>query len=172
MIIKGDTIVEFLVGEGEDYKGRTFASMLNWSDEQLEQCHDQVQWMFPLHEESKHASTYPVVDKALIDKIKSNRTIHIDIAHNLLKAKDRFESFYGIGDYEDVDKQRKWCRNHNHNLLRVTRIIRCLRLFGLTDAAKDFHNKVTAVGKYFGISDVTLQYWDRALNDNVWDSLQ
>ena len=168
MIVSGQIIIDFLEGKAEDYKGRTFASMLEWTDEQLEQCHDQVQWMFPLHEESKHAYTYPIVDKDIIEKAKQSEVIR----GNLLLAKDRFEKFYGIGEYNDVDKQRRWCRGRNHNLLRVTRIIRCLRLFGLEKEAQDFWSKCMRVGHALGISKVTMDYWDHAMDDDIWETLQ
>lgn len=168
MIIRGDSIISFLEGKTEDYKGRTFTSMLEWTNDQLEYCHDQVQWMFPLHEESKHANTYPIVDKDVVEKTKNS----LEVRNNLRLAKDRFERFYGFGPYEDRDIQRKWCKDHNHNLLRVTRILRCLRLFGLEDEAFDFYRKAYAVGQRLGISNITLDYWDKAMNDDVWESLQ
>ena len=46
------TIADFLSGETQDYKGRTYKNILECNDTVMEQCHDQVQWMFPLHEES------------------------------------------------------------------------------------------------------------------------
>ena len=168
MIIRGDSIIEFLRGRVGDYKDRTFASMLEWTDKDLENCHDQVQWMFPLHEESQHANTYPIVDKDVIDKAKQ----YPEIKDNLRLAKDRFERFYAIGAYEDRDIQRKWCRDRNHNLLRVTRIIRCLRLFGLEEEAHDFYKKAYEVGEHFGISQLTKMYWSKAMFEDEWRSLQ
>lgn len=168
MIIRGQFVIDFLENKVEDYKGRTFSSMLDWTDEQLERCHDQVQHFFPLHEESKHAHTYPIVDKDIIEKAKQSEVIR----RNLLLAKDRFEKFYGIGQYEDVNKQRKWCKDRNHNLLRITRIIRCLRLFGLDIAASDFYINVITAAKQFDISEITFEYWRKAKVDDVWETLQ
>jgi len=168
MIIRGQAIIDFLEGKSEDYRGRTFNDIISSGDKTLEQCHDAIQQIFPLHEESKHANTYPIVDKDVIEKASKSDTIK----SNLRLAKDRFERFYGIGQYDDVDKQRKWCGDHNHNLLRVTRIIRSLRLFGLEKEALDFHDKVMQVGNHFGISNKTADYWDKALLENMWESLQ
>lgn len=168
MVFKGDIIIYFLNGTGTDYKGRKFLEILKWEDKQLEQCHDQIQWIFPLHEDSNYAISYPIVDKELIEKINEDEIIK----DNLRKAKDRFEMFFGIGDYEDVGIQKKWCKNYNHNLLRITRIIRCLRLFGLKNEAKDFYDKVYSVGNKLNISGITLKYWERALVEDVWGSLR
>jgi len=167
MIVRGDSIVSFLEGKSEDYRGRTFASMLGWSDRELESCHDQVQWIFPLHEESRHANTYPVLTKDVVEKARGSN----EVKCNLVKAKHMFERFLGVGECDDPDIQRRWCRDRNHNLLRVTRIIRSLRLLGLEDDARDFHAKVYAVGQRLGVNKTTLGYWDRALKDDVWGTL-
>jgi hypothetical protein len=162
------TIVDFLRGEGTDHILRSYDDMLSVTDLEMEKCHDQIQWMFPLHEFSKHAKTCPIITPETVAKAQN----HLSVRDNLLRATDRMEKFFGIGLYEDRDKQRQWCKNHNHNLLRVTRIIRCLRLFGMEEAAEDFYNKVVPVGEYFGVSSFTLSKWQQALTDNVWNTLQ
>ena len=173
MIIRGQTIIDFLEGKTTDYKGRTFDDIIQSDDETLEKCHDAIQQIFPLHLESKYAHTYPIVDKDVINKINESLEASHEIRCNLVKAKKRFEKFYGIGhDYFDPDKQRKWCKNGNHNLLRITRIIRSLRLFGLEDDARDFWRKVMTVGDALEISDTTIDYWSKAMiDDDVWGTL-
>ena len=168
IITDSDTIIRFLEGKSKDYKDRTFSDIVGCSDETMEQCHDQVQWMFPLHEESKFAQIYPVVTGEMLKKAKKSKKIK----PNLRKAKVRMEKFLAIGKYEDVEKQRLWCQEFNHNLLRITRIIRCLRFFGLQKEAQDFYNKVLKVGNFFGISNVTKSYWFRAIDDDVWTTLR
>ena len=168
MIIRGDEIISFLEGKTKDYKGRTFQDLLDFTDIEMEKCHDQIQWTFPLHEESDHANTYPIVDKEIIEKARLSKTIQF----NLTRALERLVKFYGLGEYEDPNIQRKWCRDHNHNLLRVTRIIRCMRLFGLDAHARFFYNEAVRVGSRLGISQITLDYWDKAMHDDVWKSLK
>ena len=45
-------IVRFLVQDGRDGAGRTFAQVLAFGDAELERRHDFVQWLFPLGEPS------------------------------------------------------------------------------------------------------------------------
>lgn len=168
MIIKDDSIIDFLEGSTKDYRDRTYGNILSCSDTKMEECHDQVQWIFPLHEESNFASTYPVLTHDIVQKAKQSE----NVKDNLIKAKNRMEKFYAIGEFEDVDKQRKWCRNHNHNLLRITRIIRCLRIFGLETESKDFYRKVMKAADKFGVSNTTIHYWNKASNDDIWESLR
>lgn len=161
------TIINFLAGSGEDAYGRTIYETLAWSDKQLEQCHSQVQWIFPLHEESRHADVYPIISPEIVEAAKKIPVI----AENLRLAKERFENFYGLEPYDEEARQAKWCVDRNHNLLRITRIIRSLRLFGLDDEATDFYSKVRPVGDKFNISVMTLRYWLKAYRDDVWNTL-
>jgi len=163
------TIISFLEGLTSDYKGRTLKDILDCSDAVMEQCHDQVQWMFPLHEESNFAQTYPVLTKETIEAAKDNDTIKA----NLCILTDKMLGFYGMREgREDIDKQRAWCQEFNHNLLRITRIIRCLRFFGLENEAQDFYQRALKVGEHFGISNVTKAYWWRAAKEDVWKTLR
>jgi hypothetical protein len=164
------TILAFLEGTGTDHKDRHYADTLEWSDIQLEACHDQVQWIFPLHEDSHMARTWPVVNKEIVDEAKKN----LAILQNLRLAKERFQCFLGmgVGDLNWKIKQDRWCRDKNHNLLRVTRIIRCLRLFGLEDEAQDFYKLASDVAERCGISNVSKAYWWRAFNEDVWKTLR
>ena len=163
-----ETIVNFLHGDTEDYQGRTYNDIIECDDKKMEQCHDQVQWMFPLHEESNFAMTYPILTPEAVEEAKKSPII----LSNLVTAKDRMEKFYGIGEYEDINKQRPWCKEYDHNLLRITRIIRCLRLFGLEDDAQDFYEKALKAAEYFGLSNVTKAYWWRAAKEDVWETLR
>lgn len=162
------TIVDFLRGVGTDHIMRTYDDMLSIDDYEMEKCHDQIQWLFPLHEFSKHASVCPIVSPETIKEAIKYK----EVLNNLLRGKERLERFLTIGEYEDVDKQRRWCRKHNHNLLRVTRAIRCLRLFGLDDAAEDLWRKARVVGDRLEIGEFTLSKWDQAYTNNIWDTLQ
>jgi hypothetical protein len=161
-------IVDFLRGIGTDHIGRTYEDMIGINDEQMEKCHDQIQWMFPLHEFSKHARTCPVISPEIVEEALKYPSVQF----NILIAKNRFEKFLAIGEHEDVDIQRKWCRDRNHNLLRVTRAIRCLRLFELKDEALDLFNKVVPVGERLGIGSFTMGKWTQALLDDKWNTLQ
>lgn len=160
-------ILNFLSGKGVDAYGRSIYETLSWSDKQLEQCHSQVQWVFPLHEESRHAEVYPIITPEIVEMAKKFPVIE----ENLRLAKERFENFYGLEPYDEEARQAQWCVDRNHNLLRITRIIRSLRLFGMDDDAADFYGKVRFVGDKFKISVTTLRYWLKAYRDDVWNTL-
>jgi cupin superfamily acireductone dioxygenase involved in methionine salvage len=80
------------------------------------------------------------------------------------------KDFYGL-DPHDREKQKKWCKEFNHNLLRITRIIRSARIFGLDEEADEFYLLAKEAGDFFGVSDKTKEYWKRARYDDVYKSL-
>jgi hypothetical protein len=168
IITDKNKILGFLRGKTKDYRGRTFKEIIYSSDEVLERCHDQVQQIFPLHEESCHASTYPIITPEIAEEAKKDSKI----LDNLRLAKNRFEKFFAIGEYENIDSQREWCKNGNHNLLRITRIIRCLRLFGLETEAKEFYKNIISNTMFFELEKTTYDYWHKAYCDDVWKTLQ
>ncbi len=163
-----DYIIGFLRGDTPDYLGRYYNQMVDWTDDQIEQCHDQVQHLFPLHEESKMAVCYPVISREITDATKND----VKIQKNMLAATIRFEKFLSVGEYFSASDTAKWCKNGNHNLLRITRIIRSLRLFGFSEAARSFHSHVIEPTYYHKINSKTLQYWQKAMFDDVWAPLQ
>jgi len=163
-----DRLLLFLSGDGTDHNGRTYDDMLAWTDTQIEQAHDSIQWMFPLHEVSGHFDGAPVVTEDDIEDALGDPSI----LQNLEASTKRMEQFFAIGEWDNQMLQGLWCRNRNHNLLRVTRIIRCLRLFGLDDIAKRFYDEVVYAAKRHGVSDTTLVFWRRAMEDDIWKSLK
>ena len=168
MIVENEEwILGFLVGERGDYKNRTFMQMLGFSDVELEKCHDQIQWMFPLHEESLHARTYPVLTPSLVNQARKSEKIQ----ENMRKAVKRMSDFYGFTN-DNRQKQRLWCKDFDHNLLRITRIIRSLRFFGLEEEAEKFYNEAIESADYFCLSKVTVAYWWKAMHEDVWTSLK
>lgn len=160
-------IKEFLAGECPDYRDRFYSDILNCSDDEMELCHDQVQWMFPLHEESKFAVCYPIVDEEIVEFCKTDE----NVIENLRKAYLRMKQFYGF-DTNDDSIYHQWCRNGDHNLLRITRIIRCLRIFGLNKEAEDFYNCAMKVALRFNLEMNTIKFWKKAYVGKIFESLR
>ena len=162
-------LTDFFIDEGIDPQGRTLDDILSYSDNKLEATHNCIQWMFPLHEKSFHSTTAQVLDGENIKKLQKSSIAK----NNMLKTLDRICKFFGILDHENTRKHPMWCRTGNHNLLRITRIIRSLRLFGLEKEAKQFHNSITYVAEGEGnrVSSETYDYWNDALNNNSTNSM-
>ena len=84
-------VVKFFHGE-KDPLGRTYDEMLDYSLDRMEECHDYVQWMWPLHEPSMFAVVYPVLTPAQASLLRNSP----DARSRMKKALQRFRLFYGL----------------------------------------------------------------------------
>lgn len=109
-------IVAFLEGEGTDARGRSLFDVLGFDDAALELNHDFIQWLFPLPEPSGAVPDAPVLAADDIQAIHDSTLAQCALA----AATDRMEAFYRA--------THSWLQPHDHNHLRITRIIRSLRL--------------------------------------------
>jgi hypothetical protein len=155
-------IITFYLG-GKDTKGRSLNDMLAQTDPKFEASHDFIQWIFPLHEKSLHSVGTPVLTPEDIETLKTSK---VAVA-NMKRAYARFKNFLGI----DIEKPYRWARTGDHNLLRITRAIRSLRLFGLNKEAKELHGKAIEIAKRFMVSPTTFEFWNKALNDDLGKSM-
>ncbi|KAI0439145.1 hypothetical protein F4803DRAFT_64011 [Xylaria telfairii] len=168
--------------KGRDSYGRTLDEILEWSDNELERQHNYIQTVFPLPEESVFSFSAPVVDEeTMLVFIQSSA-----LKTNLLRSLKRMLEFYGF-DAEDKEGLEfrltitpkedckpgfsRWVKRIDHNHLRITRIIRSLRILGLEGAAKDFYDALLEVHKARGIiSSNSIGFWTRALENQLCDA--
>ena len=123
-------IVGFLEGKTPDHRGRILAMLLQQTDHQAETTHDYIQWLFPLDEPSRSINGVPVLTELEIDEIRQSSLAQI----NLAKSARWFLGFLERNDH--------WITKYNHNHLRITRVIKSLRLLTSDEAADEFRDKV------------------------------
>lgn len=119
-------IKAFLEGEGPDARGRTLFDVLAMDNAALEQNHDFIQWLFPLREPSRAVPDAPVLTDAEVEAIKDSGMAQCALA----AATDRMDAFYRA--------THDWLMPNDHNHLRITRIIRSLRLLVGDEQAEAF----------------------------------
>jgi hypothetical protein len=143
----------FLSGDAPDRHGRYAADVIGMSDDELERHHDWVQWLFPLPTPSAAVPGSPVLSPAESETMKSDARVR----DNLRTAADRLIEFYSRTDY--------WLTAHDHNHLRITRIIRSLGLLLGSEDARRFYESVIALQEAAGatINAQSLRYWRQAL---------
>lgn len=150
-------VIDFLNGKGTDFKGRMLRSMVDASDDELEQSHDYIQWMFPSDISSKHSEYAPVLTAGQVARLRNDNEALQNIELSLL----RMLQFYSNED---------WVTPRNHNFLRITRILRCLWLAGLVER---YHQFQTALDRIYAkhsdiIGERTYQFWKNANNDDFF----
>ena len=139
----------FLAGIGTDGAGRTLATVLAFDDLRIEAVHDFIQWCFPLAQASRAVPGAPVltpVEAAVIQADPAAR-------EGLRAALARMRRFYAGND--------RWLAPHDHNHLRISRILMAVRnLLGEAEA-QDFHAFATARNAQAGspINPASLAYW-------------
>lgn len=145
-------IVRFLLGAGRDGAGRSLAKVLAMDNVQLERRHDYIQWLFPLPEVSSAAPGVPVLSP---DDVMQIRSSDIAVA-NLRAAAARMRDFYA--------RTRHWLVPADHNHLRITRIIKSLRLLAGDAEADAFKTVILDMVGFSGasISARSMGFWAMA----------
>jgi hypothetical protein len=167
----GDKLTRFFAG-GVDDDGRTFDEILCWDDARLEMVHDYIQWIFPLLERSGANPWAPVLDAATIAAIRNDA----EMQGRLRAGFQRMLAFYGFALEGDAVVQgprfgaasRNWLHAGNHNHLRLTRMLRSLRVLGLEreaaalwEALRALYERDSAAGRRT-ITPETFAFWRKA----------
>ena len=156
----------------------TLTKILKYSNPELEYHHDYIQILFPLPEGSRFNSSAPVIDEATFHAFRNSK----ELQGQLRKAFERMLSFYGLEIVNSTvngimiipapyfaSASKGWVKRLNHNHLRITRILRSLRVLGLEEEAKEFLAALTDVYENSGrIGGSSLMFWQRAVWRPLW----
>jgi hypothetical protein len=147
----------FLEGIGTDHRGRSIIHILAFDDQSLEAVHDYIQWLFPLPERSRFNVEAPVLTRADVEAIAASPPAQ----HNLLAAADRLRQFY--------ESNSHWLTPVDHNHLRITRIIRSLRILVGAEEALAFHARIEELVAAAGnpVAREALDHWRRAARERL-----
>ena len=166
-----NAIIDFYVGQYPDHRGRLLSEIQNWNFDQLEDVHDFIQWLFPLPEPSPVNPAAPTLDRATIEEFRRRP----DLQAALLVSFRTMLAFYGLELTSEAppqiqrgpnfaERSANWLSPNNHNHLRITRILRALRLLGLEAHAQAFFAALDAVYKEMPsrITATSHAFWQRA----------
>lgn len=167
------TIVRFYDPQvyASDPLGRDLNTILSWSDNELEYCHNYIQYLFPIPEQSTFNFFAPVIDEESYLAFRQRSELRASLKRSYI----RMLAFYGFELNENLeevyvsrtprfDKPAKtWVRRFDHNHLRLTRILRSLRVLGLAMEAEALWRALDEVCKEQGIiSKKSHEFWTRA----------
>lgn len=149
----------------KDQIGFTFTDVMTFDDEKLEECHGYVQWLFPVREPSAYIKNAPLVtERTMVDFVEFQSVVTARMKWAFL----RMLQFYFHGQGLD-----KWVTPRNHNFLRITRILKSLRLFGLEEEEKHLYNdyllsllRDNEEARNI-IGPVTVQFWQDAHEEEI-----
>jgi|SRR5579859_1817458 len=165
-------LLNFYTGVAPDDIGRYLSEILKWSDDELELRHDYIQWLFPLIERSGFNPSAPVLDGQTIQEFQSRPDLQRVMRSSFL----RMLGFYGLEIVESrpptvrrasffTERSKNWLTFSNHNHLRITRILKSMRILGLDveatalfDCLASIYNE-ESTKDFPGISDETFRFW-------------
>lgn len=137
--------VTFFEGRTTDDKGRTITDILQYNTVRLECLHDYIQRIFPLQEASKFSDAQQITDSEIdaIAKSKAART-------NIQALYQKMLQFWKIDDeriarWGKLTPMRLWNMPNNHNHLRMTRVLKSLKLLRMEQEYMDFSNRISCL---------------------------
>ncbi|KAK4546643.1 hypothetical protein LTR36_001860 [Oleoguttula mirabilis] len=113
--------------------------------------------------------------------LTSTSSTNQELRHELRRAFSRMCTFYGLETHDDAttttttsaltigkgvnfdhNADQTWLTSRDHNHLRITRIIRCLRLLGLEPEARRFALALLDADPHAIVSSTSAAFWCRA----------
>ena len=165
--------VDFYRGDTPNKADKYLEEILTWSNGALEVDHDWVQWVFPSNEVSMMNYDAPIMtqeesiifqsDQGLKDRVKKSFVRFLDFLG--LELID--DEVHVVPVSENNPNPQWWTQAFNHNMLRVTRILKCLRLTGNEHYAFSLYNALMTIQERF--TSNTLNYWEQAINLPLWE---
>ena len=132
-------LVAFLEGSGTDSRSRRLVDIWQFDDDEIEYMHDFIQWMFPLKEASGSNFSAPNLRASDVDVIRSSA----ECQQNLETSASWILAFF--------KRSEEVAQFTNHNHLRVTRIIKSLRLLHSDQLADQFKQAILAMIQAKGV---------------------
>ena len=163
-----DTI-QFFRNERMNANGMYIETILDFDDVFREEVHDYVQWIFPIDSVSANEPRAPIVNNMMIyafmtiDKLKEMQI------KAFIFMLDHFGLVYEADEIEKGPAFQE-CKHRlahdNHNLVRITRILRSLYLLDQKCLAKKFFSFLSELRlNDIFIMDVTYYHWANAVMD-------
>ena len=148
----GDQVYKFLIGDQVNNNGWSLIDVWNFSDQKIENAHTFIQWVFPTDEPSRATPESPILDEEEIVKIQNSE----QAKQNLSKSADWYFNFLRRNSF--------WRKAHDHNHLRITRVIKSLRLLCGDDEADYYKEQFwQLLGADISIiPPKTIEYWEDA----------
>jgi hypothetical protein len=163
-------LLDFYRGVATDTEGRLLSDIWGWGDEDLEEVHDFIQWLFPLPEPSQFNPDAPLLTQEDIAAFRTDAQAQV----NLRRSFERILAFLGFslsteGSVEEgvhfASRAPKVWAFRNHNWLRITRILRSLTILGLEAEALALFSGLNSIysSRRFPITADTFRYWTEAI---------
>ena len=142
----------FFLNKAPDQKGRMLSDIYKFSDNEIEATHDFIQIIFPLAEPSFWSSNkYFIETQQEIDSLSSDK----NFKEVILQSAAWYISF--------LKRNNHWKNVDNHNLKRITRMIKSVRLIvGDIEADKVKKEIISIENIEKLVGQKSINYWKNA----------
>jgi len=146
-------VFNFLAGTGPEHRGLSLRDVLSRPDEELEDDHAYIQWLFPLDTPSEVNEHAPVLTRAELRALGEN----VAAAAGTAQAFDRMMAFLGLEARVTrtavtvapgpafSQRAEDWLLVPTHNDLRISRMLRSLALQAQHSRAQAFLEALTCL---------------------------
>lgn len=176
-------IIKFYMGEKNENYPYTIDDILDFSDEELEKIHNYIQWLFPTQDPRNKDTGKPFLTLEDIKYFKNSK----ELLDKVLLSYYKMIGFYGFSHEFKINTEeyrelifsrnfeihsRNWLNKGNHNYLRLTRIISCLKSLGLEKEANELFDMLNRTYLIYPnkIGELTLQFWSSAHAGTLYDA--
>ncbi len=165
-------ITAFYADIDGDQQGRLITEIWQFDQQQLESCHDYIQWLFPLEKLSQFSPQAPLLTQADLDEFHHS----IIFKNNLLRSLDLMLNFYGFKrEHQAITpasnfsvRVNSWLQPNSHHMKCISRILKSLRLLDMTQYSELFF---TALNQLYlhrpEIIGDSFMYWQQAAGIHV-----
>jgi hypothetical protein len=130
-------LIDFLCNKSKDCAGRTIEQILKFDENDIENYHDFIQWIFPTEERSLYNPNAPIISNSFKKLLSTNSVAE----NNFCKTCKLFINFLGFECDENTIETKKnaimFYDRPQHNLLRITRVLNSLNQLGKTSCSQE-----------------------------------
>ena len=159
-------LLKFYTNEKPNNRNVYLKEMWSYTNDQLENEHKYIQWMFPTDSKSWFNFSAPTLTTEDIDILKNDERV----MNNFKKSIQVIFQFYGFKLMQDDSiiystdfeiKAKSWITINNHNYRRISRILRFLTLFEFNKIKRELLVILSEIYSKYGnvIGDRTYQIW-------------
>ena len=137
MIDSDKLVIDFFCGISQDSAGRTIEQILRFDENNIENHHDFIQWIFPTMKRSDYNPNAPLISSNFKHLLSTNTVAKC----NFCKTCKLFLNFIGLECDGKliviIEKATMFYDRPRHNLLRITRMLDSLNQIGKTSCSNN-----------------------------------
>lgn len=159
--------IDFFQNKINNVEGLKYNDILKYNNKQLEDKHNYIQYLFPLPIKSIYNPDAPVINEIFINEAINNLIIRKNIIRSFLRMMNFYGFEYSMKPFSLIDKEesKHWLRKHDHNYLRITRILKFLILVKMEMLAYKFVEQLCKLKSTGEINVESFNFWIKAIEE-------